>query len=202
MQRQIMHAGRNWQGRPMPWIVLLVACLVLGNVSSPRAAELKGLMAACEDNKMCPWFKSAVKPPKGWIENEEWSNQYQALFLFLHGNTDASKPVIYVRSHTGNAAQSIEDYIAVAQQRWKAEDASNVIEAQDDLTRPDKPAIKVYLYSNPAVPDQPYELTAFMKDVDPHYPGSTFFFQIVLSSPSMNALTKAELAFYDLLQRL
>jgi hypothetical protein len=180
----------------------LLACLMLLLAAPAQAADLKAYMVPCEDSKMCPWFKSAVKPPKDWKEDKDWSDRYQALFLFLHGKNDKDLPIMYVRAHPGDAAQTIEDYISVAQDRWKAEDASNVIEEKDSVVRAGKPEIKVYLYSNPSVADQAFELTAFMKDKDPKHPGSTFFFQIVLSSPSMSELGKAEAAFHDLLERL
>ncbi len=151
---------------------------------------------------MCFWHKAVVAAPKGWTEDEAWTQRYRALTLFPNGRKTKNDPMMYVRAHHGDKELSIEQYVAVAQERWKKRVPDSTIEPQPDLVRAGKPTLKVFLYKNPSVPEQAFELTAFMKDVDQANPKETYFFQAVLVSPSMSELEKAKAAFYDLLGRL
>ena len=168
-----------------------------------HAAELKGYVWPCKDkNGICWWHKAVVAPPKGWIEDEAWTKRYQAVVMFPNGEKDRTKPVMYVRAHSGATGLALDEYVRVAQERWKGRVPDSAIEPLADFTREAKPSFKVYLYKNPSQPEQAFELTAFMKDVDAAHPEQTYFFQVVLSSPSMDQLEKAKPAFYELLGRL
>src|SRR5262249_24585519 len=105
-------------------------------------------------------------------------------------------------AHHGEKDLNLDKYVAVAQERWKKHLPDSTIEALPDRERNGKPTFKVYLYKNPSQTDQAFELTGFTKDVDEANPQNTFFFQIVLSSPSMAELEKAKAAFYDVLDRM
>ena len=96
----------------------------------------------------------------------------------------------------------MEDYIRVAQDRWKEKLEDSAIEVLPDLERKGKPAFKVFLCKNPAVADQAFELTAFTKDASAEHPEETYFFQAVLSSPSKEELERIKSAFYELLGNL
>lgn len=184
---------------PAAILVLSLAALPAGAF----AAELNGFTEHCpEEKKICFWHKAVVKPPKGWVEDKDWSQRYKALVLFDRGDQSADKPIMYVRAHAGDKELALDDYVREAQARWKEHLADSSIEPLPDLVRAGQPPIKIYLYRNPSQPEQAFELTAFMKDVDAKHPGDTYFFQVVLASPSMDELDKAKPAFMDLINRL
>lgn len=188
----------------------LALTLVLGalfwtamSATSAVAARLQGYMWFCTDKKeMCWWHKAVVAPPKGWIEDEAWTKRYKAVVLFQNGDKSRSKPVMYVRAHSGDKDLALDKYISVAQERWSRKVPDSVIEPLADFERAGKPGLKVFLYKNPSQPEQAFELTAFMKDVDVTHPQQTYFFQVVLASPTMQALEGAKPAFYELLGNL
>lgn len=165
------------------------------------ASELDGILIPC-GKKMCPWVKTKAEPPKGWVEDKEWTERYQSVFFFENGDHDLTKPVIYVRSHLGEAKLSLEDYVKDAQSKWKGAHKRTSIEPQADVARDGKPTFKVFLYKNPDVKEQAFELTAFTKDTDPSHGNATYFQQAVLVAPSKKAIDAARPAFEELLGRL
>lgn len=182
-------------------VMTLIAIAIVAIVTPLKASELDGMMEMC-DKKMCPWFKTRATPPKGWIENPEWSLRYKAKVMFKDGDQSKNAPLMYVRSHPGDAALPLDDYIAVAQKRWKEELKTSSIEPQPDVVREGKPAFKVFLYKNPDVPEQALELTAFTKDTDSAHKNQTYFQQVVLVAPNKKVLGKAKAAFEALLRSL
>ncbi len=170
---------------------------------SAGAVEIHGYGWTCQEkNQICFWHKAMVSPPRGWIEDEAWTHRYQAMVMFENGDKRASKPVMYLRAHAGENTLALEDYIQVAQARWAKRSPGAEIEILQGFERPGKPLIKVYLYKNPSVADQAFELTAFMKDVDSAHPEQTYFLQAVLSTPDMKELERAKPAFYELLGKI
>ncbi len=181
--------------------ILALSCAALPGAAG--AAQLKEYAHTCRETKeLCVWHKAVVAPPKGWIEDEAWTVRYQRLTLFENGDKSSEKPLMYLRAHIGDKSLALEDYIKVAQKRWQEELENASIEALPDFERKGKPAFKVYLYKNPAVPDQAFELTAFTKDTDAEHPQETYFFQAVLSSPDKEELERTKAAFYELLSNL
>ena len=150
---------------------------------------------------MKTWYKSRVRLPKNWIENQEWTERYERLVLFENGDMNSTKPVMYVRVHPSDDI-ALDVYIRTAQSRWKARLPDSRIAPQADVVRTGRPLIKVFLYENPSRPDQAFELTAFMKD-RPAKPGTgPLFYQIVLAAPSVRELMRARPAFMELLGNL
>jgi hypothetical protein len=167
------------------------------------AAEVKGYAWVCSETKqICTWHKAVVAPPKGWAEDEAWTQRYKSVVMFPNGDKSRSKPVMYVRAHAGEKDLGIDTYISVAQERWKKKVTGSTIEPLPDVARAGKPTFKVFLYKNPSQPEQTFELTAFMKDTDNAHPEQPYFFQVVLSSPNKVQLDNAKAAFYDVLGRL
>ena len=179
---------------------ILTFALGYAALSQAGAAELKGYAEMCpEKRQLCFWLQAVVEPPRGWIEDKAWTRRYKAIMLFEHGDKSKKKPVMYLRTQKGDGAMSLEHYIRGAQERWKKTVPDNSIEQLEDFAQPGKPAFKVYLYKNPSRPHVAFELTAFTKDADAAHPEDIFFFQAVLSSPSMEELERTKPAFYELL---
>lgn len=186
-------------------VPLYFAILALCYAILPGAGgtELKGYAWECSDKKqLCFWHRAVVTPPKGWVEDDAWTRRNQALVLFENGGKGANTPIMYLRAHSGDNELSLEDYIAVAQSRWKNGASGSSIEPLPDFARKNRPSFKVFLYKNPSVPDQAFEITAFTKDVDAANTQETYFFQAVLSSPSLEEIERTKSAFYELLSNL
>lgn len=179
-------------------LLTLVATQIL---SMPvQAATIKGIAEQCAEKKqICFWHKAVVTPPKGWIEDPQWTLRYKAMTMFENGDQSESKPLMYLRTHAGEKELSLDEYVRVAQERWTKRVPDSKIEPLADFVRPGKPVIKVFLYKNPSVENQEFELTAFMKDVDSAHPDQTYFFQAVVVSSSREEIEKAKKSFYELL---
>lgn len=184
--------------RPIIVTAVFAATCLAGPAS---AARLLGHLEVC-GKQMCPWYESRVEPPKGWEKDVGWTRRYKAVFMFPGGDQSKEASVMYVRAHQGEPRMAIEDYIRGAQEKWRGKVAGATIEALEDVKREGKPGFKVYFYRNPSSEEQGYELTAFMKDTSPDFKDATFYFQVVLSSPSQAELDKAKPAFYELLNGL
>ena len=167
------------------------------------AADLKGYATPCpEKQQICVWFKPVAVLPKGWTEDEEWSYRYKALFLFQNGDRSTDKPVMYVHLRGAKKNETLEQFIEEAQKAWKGQKKGSTIEKLADFERGNKPSFKVFLYKNPSVPEQAFELTAFMQDQDSANPSRTYFFEAVLICPNKEELERAKPAFYELIASL
>jgi hypothetical protein len=166
------------------------------------SSELQGIVKICDGNKLCPEVFTKADPPKGWIEDESWTKKYRAKVMFEGGDHSRTKPIMYVRTHFGEKTLSLENYISVAQRDWKSDAPGTEIEPQADFVRNAKPAFKVYIYKNPTVADQQFELTAFTKDTDPSHGNATYFQQVVLSATTREELEHSRPAFEELLGKL
>lgn len=181
--------------------IVALGTLLAGAAAIASASELDGILVPCGKG-MCPWVKTKAAPPEGWVEDKEWTERYQAVFFFENDDHSPEKPLIYVRSHLGEAKVSLDAYVEGAQSSWKSSHKRSKIEPEADVTRDGKPTFKVFLYKNPDVKEQAFELTAFTKDTDPSHGNATYFQQAVLVAPTMAALDAARPAFKALLGRL
>lgn len=185
------------------WVVVLATAAAFMLGPAAPASELDGIVKPCGPNQICAWFKTRAKPPKGWAIDEDWTTQYEAVVMFKGGDKSKTAPMMYVRTHMVQTdSQSVEDYAKGAQERWLEKVKDSIIEPQPDIARAGKAAFKVFLYKNPSVPEQAFELTAFTKDTDPAHENATYFQQVVLVAPSLKTLERARAAFEDLLKRL
>jgi hypothetical protein len=185
----------------LSFLISVLSCTAAAHVS---AAELTGSFTACpEKQQLCLWLKPVVTLPKGWIEDEEWSNRYKWLFLFENGDRSTDKPLMYLQVKPPSKNQTLEEYIENVEKYWKTRNRGSTIERLADFERKNKPTFKVFLYKNPSNPEQAFELTAFTEDVDTAHPGArTYFFQAVLVSPNKKELERTKAAFYELLANL
>jgi hypothetical protein len=175
------------------------ACL---SQSAPASAgEIQRYMVDC-GGKMCPWFEAVVTPPKGWVISKNETHINRVTLMFPGAKVDYSGAVMYVKTSFDGDNQPLADFIATAQKRWKASHADFTAEKQADVKRGGKPDGTVFLYKNPSMPQQAFELTAFVKDVDPAHKDQNFVFQVVLTAPSMQGIDANKAAFYEMLRGL
>lgn len=189
--------------RTLARLSFLTLALGAAAASFASAAELKGWATPCpEKQQICFWVKAAVTPPKGWIEDEDWGFRYHSLFLFENGDHSDTKPVMYLTAHTHKKDETLEQFIQEGQIGWKGCHRERTIEKLADFERKNKPTFKVFLYKNPANPEQAFELTAFTQDLDAAHPERNYFFEAVLISPDKEQLERSKAAFYELLANL
>jgi hypothetical protein len=182
---------------------LFFPMFVFGCAGALNAAELKGYATPCpEKQQICFWLKAVVNPPRGWIEDESWSFRYESLFLFENGDHGRDKPLMYLNVRRGDKGEPLEKYIEDGQKGWKEQHKRRTIEKLADFERKNKPGFKVFLYKNPANPEQAFELTAFTQDADAAHPERSYFFEAVLVCPNKEELERTKAAFYELLANL
>ncbi len=165
------------------------------------AGEIRRNMADC-GGKACPWFEAAVTPPKGWTISKNETHINRVALMFPGAKVDYSGAVMYVKTTFDGDNQALADFIATAQKRWKASHADFTAEKLADFKRDGKPDCTVYLYKNPSMPQQAFELTAFVKDTDPAHKDQNFVFQAVMTAPAMKMIEENKAAFYELLRGL
>lgn len=184
-------------------LVAAVAATFFGLAMSAAAdaGQIKRFVEPCQDG-MCPWFLAVVTPPAGWSEDEEATQTNHVAMLTRDGHVTARDAIMYVLTGYDWHKLSLDEYIKGSEDGWleKVKDAK--IDDLGELKRDGKPAFRIRLYHNPSQPKQAFELTAFTKDVDPQHTDQSFFFQVVLTGPSMKSLEIAKPAFYEILKGL
>ena len=74
---------------------LCFAILALSSGPLPdaaAAAQIKGYARNCPETKeLCVWHKAVVTPPKGWIEDETWTQRYRRIAFFENGEQSFSQ---------------------------------------------------------------------------------------------------------------
>ena len=61
---------------------------------SAAAAQIKGYARNCpEKNELCVWHKAVVTPPKGWVEDETWTQRYRRIVFFENGEQSSANPL-------------------------------------------------------------------------------------------------------------
>src|SRR5271166_213582 len=143
--------------RALARLSVLMSILSLTAAFHTNAAELKGYAIPCpETHQICFWLKPVVVPPKGWIEDEDWSFRYQALFLFENGDHGTDKPVMYLHTRGPRKGETLEQFIEEHQTDWRESQKNRTIEKLADFERKNKPSFKVFLYRNPGNPEQAF----------------------------------------------
>jgi hypothetical protein len=178
---------------------IICAALLASSAAAASAAPIGRHMEEC-GGKLCPWFEATVVAPKGWrLDKAQTSTNRIAIFTPTQA---IEKSLIYIKTTYDPAGQSLTDFVDTAQKRWLATDSLAGIEQLAEMKREGKPPILLYLYTNPSRPRQAFELTAFVKDMDPAQRDQYFFFQAVLLAPTKEAVEAAKSAFLELLRVL
>lgn len=196
--------GILWKTARSAAFALAYGGILLGLAAESRAGEFKRFLVQCPEkpNTYCPWFQAVVAPPTGWSIDEEDSSAGHVTMLTRDGHVTPKDAIMYILTGYDWHKQSLDEYVKASQEGWHGKVKNATVERLDDLKRDGKPTFQVYLYRNPANPKQAFELTAFTKDMDPANKDQSFFFQVVLTASSMEAITVGRPAFYDVLGKL
>ena len=179
---------------------LLGLALLSSVMAAPAAAEVQKFMNI-SNGKLQPSFRLVFTPPKGWVEDKDASKKNGVPMYVPKGKTFASAPALmYIRvSYNHQAAQSMENFIEIAHQRWLKEVGDSKIDKIASQPRADgRPEFQIYHFTNPSQQQQAFELMAYGEDKDKD--GNSFFLMIALSAASQKAIDEAEASYREALK--
>jgi hypothetical protein len=174
---------------------LLAAPLVAAFVfcGATAHAEVQKFLNPCGGQQLCPSFRLIMTPPDGWVLDAEATKKNNVQMMVPKGETFANaEPVMYVQVfYHRDKQQTLDDFARVSNERWLAASAKSKITALPAVARGNgKPGFLRYLYENPAMAQQAYEIGAFGIDGDKD--GNEFVLDVVMSGSSKKALDRAE----------
>jgi hypothetical protein len=188
-------------GRPVPErrmtrsarLAAIPAVFTIGLVLVPTsaAAEVKKFMQICDGQRLCPFYRLALTPPKDWVVEEAASKQYNMQMLVPRGLTFGNAPaVIYVKVSLRDKDQSLDEFVRVSQERWRRSVRDTKIDKQPDIERANgQPAYLSFRYVNPSRPQQAFEAVSFAHDKDSD--GNEFTLMVVVTGSKKDAIDKA-----------
>ncbi len=156
-------------------------------------AEVQKFLKPCGGQKLCPSFRLLMTPPDGWMLDVEATKENNVQMMVPKGKTFANaEPLMYVQVfYHRDKQQTLDDFARVSNERWLAASAKSKITALPAVARENgKPGFLRYLYENPAIAQQAYEIGAFGIDGDKD--GNEFVLDVVMSGSSKKALDRAE----------
>jgi hypothetical protein len=170
--------------------------------AAPASAEVRKMMSACPDQKLCAWLKADVAPPKGWVEDKEYGAQN--LVTILTPDQPERGPagsIIYVQAGLRKPPQTLDEIIRNNQDIWRKSEPKVRITALETVARAGgKEPFKVFLYENPTRPQQAFEKIAFSVDRQPN--GDIYVFTVVDSAASRKAIDESSSAYQAILAGL
>jgi len=167
---------------------------------STAQAEVKKFVSLCGAQKICPFYRLALNPPPGWVEEPEASKRYGLQMLVPRGRTFGNADVLlYVKVSVKLKDQDIPAFIAVSQSRWKQSVPDTKISRIDDVPRKNgMPAFISYRYENPSRPGQAFEAVSYGHDKDKD--GNTFVLMVALTGGKKEAIDQAMDAYREFLR--
>ena len=151
--------------------------------------------------KLTPSFELILTPPKGWVEEKEASKENRVQMLVPRGKDFHSAPaLLYVKiSHRRDKQQSVEEFVANSQKRWREEVTDTKIEKLADVARTSgQPAYLSYRYENPSRPQQRFEAVSFGIDSDKD--GNDYFVMVAVTGKDKKAIDRAMTAYNTFLK--
>jgi hypothetical protein len=182
-----------------PLSLIAVAGLLFGNSAS---AEIQKLMQMCPGQKLCPWFKAVVAPPKGWVEDQEFgSAHFITVLLPDKAKVGAQDAMIYAQVSLHRDEQTLDENIAQNQGIWRQKEPRVKITPLPDAARGgERTPFKVFLYENPTHPKQAFEMMAFGSEKVPD--GSHYIITVVDTAASRQAIDASREAYLAVLAGL
>jgi hypothetical protein len=171
--------------------VPVVCAISLALLPTPAAAEVKKFMQVCDGQRLCPFYRLVLTPPKDWVVEETASKQYNMQMLVPRGRTFGNAPaVIYVKVSLRDKDQSLEEFVRVSQERWRRSVPDTKIDKQPDIERANgQPAYLSFRYENPSRSQQAFEAVSFAHDKDSD--GNEFTLMVVVTGSKKDAIDKA-----------
>jgi len=180
-------------------VLILGFAVALALLAVPASAEIQKLMQMCPGQKLCPWFKAVVAPPKGWVEDQEFGSAHFITALLPDkaklGPQDA---MIYVQVSLHRDEQTLDENIAQNQGIWRQKEPRVKITPLPDAARAgDRAPFKVFLYENPTHPRQAFEMMAFGLETQPD--GAHYIITVVDTASNRKAIDASREAYLAVL---
>ena len=180
--------------------LVVLSALALQTIVTSAHAEVTKFMNI-SGGQMQPSFWLKFTPPKGWVEEKAATKKNRFAMYVPQGKTFGNAPaVIYIRvSYNHQTAQSLENFIDVAHQRWMKEVPDSKVEKIASQSRADgRPEFQIYHFDNPSNPQQAFELMAYGEDKDSD--GNSFFLMIGLTAANQKTIDGAETSYREALK--
>ena len=177
----------------------VLAVLALTFAATAAQADVEKFMKQC-DGKMCPFFRASVVIPEGWVEDEEATDYFKAVFLLPKDvEFDNAPAKIYAIARYNRDKKPAATFIPAAIQDWKGRSKDAKIIKLDDLPRTGKTPFMRHQFEARRLKEQGYELQAVTSDSDKD--GNEYVITITLSANSQAALKAAEPAYRAILEK-
>ena len=179
--------------------IAVLAVLALTFAAAAAYADVEKFMKQC-DGKMCPFFRASVTIPDGWVEDEEATDYFKAVFLLPKNvEFDKAPAKVYAVARYNRDRQPAATFIPAAIKDWKGRSKDAKIAKLDDLPRAGKAPFMRHQFEARRLKEQGYELQAVTSDFDKD--GNEYVITITLSANSQAALKAAEPAFLAILEK-
>ena len=162
-------------------------------------AEVRKMMTMCPGQKLCAWFQSTVKAPKGWIEDKAQGEQHFVTMLEPDKpSLGPSDPLIYVQTSLHLEPVALDENIKKNQDLWRKSEPEGRIAPIGAVTRAGgKEPFQVFLYENPSRPQQAFEKIAFALEKRPE--GGAYVLTVVDTASTRRAIEELSDAFQAVL---
>jgi hypothetical protein len=162
-------------------------------------ADVEKFMKQC-DGKLCPFFRASVTVPDGWVEDEEATDYFKAVFLLPKNvEFDAAPAKIYAIARYNHDKKPADAFIPAAIKDWKGRARDAKITKLGDLPRAGKMPFVRHQFEARRLKEQGYELQAVTSDSDKD--GNQYVITITLSANLQAALKAAESACLAILEK-
>lgn len=177
--------------------IAVLALLGLAFIAPFAHADVEKFMKQC-DGKLCPFFRASVIVPDGWVENDEATDYFKAVFLLPKNvEFDDAPAKIYAIARYNRDKKLAGTFIPAAIKDWKGRAKDAKITKLDDLLRAGKTPFMRHQFEARSLKEQGYELQAVTSDSDKD--GNEYVITITLSANSPAALKAAEPAYLAIL---
>jgi len=140
-----------------------------------------------------------VKPPAGWIEDKEVSEQNHVTLLTPDKpDLGAEDALIYVQTSVENGDETLDQIIKVNLDQWRRNDPRSKATPEGAFAPPfGGEGFKLYLFENPDRPKQAFERIAygFFKGAD----NKRYFLTVVDTGATKKVIDGADAAFRSVL---
>jgi hypothetical protein len=179
--------------------IAILALLGLTFAATAARADVEKFLKQC-DGKMCPFFRASVTIPDGWVEDEEATDYFKAVFMLPKGvEFDAAPAKIYAIARYNHDKKPAATFIPAALKDWKGRAKDAKITKLDDLPRAGKAPFMRHQFEARRLKEQGYELQAVTSDSDKD--GNEYVITITLSANTPAALKAAEPAYRAILEK-
>ena len=170
---------------------LLLSIILLAALGASAGAEVEKFIQI-GDGQLRPYFRLKFTPPAGWVQDAKATQENGLPIYVPQGMNFGNAPALmYIKVSYNSDKRSIEKFIEVAHERWRAAEKETKIEKIAGEKRANgKADFQIYHFVNPSRPQQAYELMAYGEDADKD--GNSYFLMIALTAAAQKAIDAAE----------